>query len=613
MSAFHGRGGRQTLAKNNPGTRGVNTGRGTAHTVCIMATSAGSTPNPLLESGSATLRPLSYPGRSVHDLTILAHQQCTLKSGSLRWARHAHRSPRSREELIRNFRRLRKALHEHRAEYDEGLEVVMAGRREGASMAARHDGLIIETLLNDIAEETELVSVKHTAAAERSDCPLQSSFRARKRRLRLRIADMTEAIAELFNEGGDLLFMFVLWRDALWLFYISVVLLTANMLGRLWVICGHHGHVAKGKRGKFMKGAGICLVEPNTGLRWMKKALNDKAEGGLIFVAGRGYVSAEKDAIAVDAENSLLAGKAEIQTIALMAGTEDLPQLIIQLLFLLLYDGGDLVAFWLAAMGTVVHLLQRGAEAAITNQSLEQLKSVSHGRDRVFSPDATNLDVVNFVQEFGSTVRIINVTGCTQLTDDCLSAVAENCPYLTQFMARGCEQITDDGLVTLAEGCRHIEFCHFRGCQLTDVSASKIAECWREMDVASFSETKITDDGLGQLATLSQWTILGLDSTLISDVGVAKVCDNCHQLRTLNLSNTKLTDAALERVAEGCPNLTCLYVAKTQVTDEGVMRVAENCHHLTWIYVEDTNVTDECIHTLSSNFPNLTVSKNSKH
>ena len=71
---------------------------------------------------------------------------------------------------------------------------MLAGREDGASAAARRDGLTIEALLDDIAEETELVSLKHADAAESAASPLGTSYRAQKRRLRLRLADMTEAV-----------------------------------------------------------------------------------------------------------------------------------------------------------------------------------------------------------------------------------------------------------------------------------------------------------------------------------------------------------------------------------------------------------------------------------
>eukprot|EP01046_Picozoa_sp_COSAG06_P115553 COSAG06_NODE_62466_length_265_cov_0.608434_1_plen_56_part_10 len=56
------------------------------------------------------------------------------------------------------------------------------------------------------------------------------------------------------------------------------------------------------------------------------------------------------------------------------------------------------------------------------------------------------------------------------------------------------------------------------------------------MDVASFSQTQMTDVGLIQLATLD-WVILGMDSTSITDVGIGAVASSCHQLRTLNVTN----------------------------------------------------------------------------
>ena len=44
------------------------------------------------------------------------------------------------------------------------------------------------------------------------------------------------------------------------------------------------------------------------------------------------------DAVAVAAENDLVAGTAEVRTIMLLAGTEDVPEFVVQLLFLVMVD-----------------------------------------------------------------------------------------------------------------------------------------------------------------------------------------------------------------------------------------------------------------------------------
>eukprot|EP01047_Picozoa_sp_COSAG01_P059870 COSAG01_NODE_7253_length_3281_cov_3.142363_2_plen_230_part_00 len=193
------------------------------------------------------------------------------------WARRAHKPP----ELISKLKQLRAALQEHRAEFDHAIELMTDGLADGASEAQRADALTITALLADIAEETELVVNQHTAAAEDPDIPLRANFRAQKRRAKLRLANFTESAAELFNELGDVYFLTILWAKAWALFCVSVTLLTANMLGRLWVICAEMKHVEKGKRWAFCRGAAIFLLEPNSGMRMMKKALKEKERGGL--------------------------------------------------------------------------------------------------------------------------------------------------------------------------------------------------------------------------------------------------------------------------------------------------------------------------------------------
>ena len=122
------------------------------------------------------------------------------------------------------------------------------------------------------------------------------------------------------------------------------------MAGRMWVVGLELRHVEEGKRGQFWCGAAQYMLEPSSGMRQMKKALKDKDEGGLVYVPGQGYVHAEKDAVAVAAENDLVAGKSEVRTALLMAGTEDIPELFVQLGFLLTVEGEAVdLAFWLAA------------------------------------------------------------------------------------------------------------------------------------------------------------------------------------------------------------------------------------------------------------------------
>ena len=183
------------------------------------------------------------------------------------WARRAHRPP----ELIEKLKRLRTALQEHRVEFDHALALVMDGLADGAGEAQRADANAITALLADIVEETELVVSQHTDAADDPNIPVwATNFRAQKRRAKERLANFTESAAELFNELGDVYFLTVLWAKAWLLFCLSAIMLSANLLGRLWIIWLEMKHVAAGKQLAFYRGAAIFLLEPNSGMRMMK-------------------------------------------------------------------------------------------------------------------------------------------------------------------------------------------------------------------------------------------------------------------------------------------------------------------------------------------------------
>lgn len=97
------------------------------------------------------------------------------------------------------------------------------------------------------------------------------------------------------------------------------------------------------------------------------------------------YVVAEREAVAVAAHQELVSGEAEVATVLLLVGTEDVPEFVIQLIYLFTIelasedvdspaaDGSDACAgeaasevdvlFWLTIFGTAVHLLRQGLVA----------------------------------------------------------------------------------------------------------------------------------------------------------------------------------------------------------------------------------------------------------
>jgi hypothetical protein len=80
----------------------------------------------------------------------------------------------------------------------------------------------------------------------------------------------------------------------------------------------------------------------------------------------------------------------------------------------------------------------------------------------------------------------------------------------------------------------------------------------------------VTDDGVKELAALTNLTTLDLSGTRVADEGV-KALTALTNLTELNLFATKVTDAGLKHLA-ALKKLTVLnvYGASSRVTDEGV-------------------------------------------
>eukprot|EP01047_Picozoa_sp_COSAG01_P059026 COSAG01_NODE_7032_length_3383_cov_29.963764_1_plen_711_part_00 len=542
--------------------------------------------------------PLARPNASVHLADV-----ANVADRAHRWVKRAHRPP----ELIRSLMTLRSALQGHRAEFDQALELVKAGDEDGASAAARREAAEVRVLLKDIAEETELVAKRHLQAATDEGGPLEPTLRAQQQMQRERLADWTEAGVELFNELGDAYFLTVLWVQARWLFVVSATLLTSNLLGRLWVIRGELRRVDEGKRVAFWTGAALYLGEPSSGLRLMKKALKNRDDGGTHYVAGQGFVTLDQDAVAVAAKNEHVAGHAQVVSTALMAGTGDLPELVVQLIFLVMQGATVGWAFWQAVAGTLIHLAQKGAEARVVHRHLPRLERVAQGRDKTFPVDAVDEDVVAFVENYGGEARRIELRGCKGVTDVGVIKVAEGCPHLTELRLDD-TQTTDAGVIKLAEACPHLTYLSFERTQTTDAGVIKVAEACPHLRGLGLDGTQTTDAGVIKVAEgCPHLRVLGLNDTQTTDAGVIKVAEACPHLTALGLNGTQTTDAGVIKVAEGCPHLTELRLRDTQTTDAGVIKVAEACLHLRGLGLDGTQTTDAGVIKVAEACPHLTA------
>ena len=80
-------------------------------------------------------------------------------------------------------------------------------------------------------------------------------------------------------------------------------------------------------------------------------------------------------------------------------------------------------------------------------------------------------------------------------------------------------------------------------------------------------------------ADLEKVTVLNLDFTQITDMGLKEVAAKLQQLESIGLTRTKITDAGLKELAK-LPQLTFLSLEDTKVTEAGVAELKKalpNC------------------------------------
>jgi len=112
------------------------------------------------------------------------------------------------------------------------------------------------------------------------------------------------------------------------------------------------------------------------------------------------------------------------------------------------------------------------------------------------------------------------------------------------------------------------------------------------LHVLGFTDTKITDDALAQVATLKGIDSIGLRNTPMTDAGLAHL-SKLNTITFLNLAGTKITDAGLVHLSK-LTGITGLNLSGTKVTDEGLAHL-KTMSRLTKLNVSGTAVTDEGI------------------
>ncbi|KAJ8605811.1 hypothetical protein CTAYLR_000556 [Chrysophaeum taylorii] len=133
-------------------------------------------------------------------------------------------------------------------------------------------------------------------------------------------------------------------------------------------------------------------------------------------------------------------------------------------------------------------------------------------------------------------IKVLNLGGCDDITDEAVEAIAAECGEL-EVLNVSYAKISDAALIAVASNCSKLEVLGALECKsLTDEALKAIAARCSDLRVLEVSGCyKITDAGVGAIAA------------------------RCPKLAKLNISWCGgLTDGALEAIAAGCSKLAQL-------------------------------------------------------
>uniref|UniRef100_UPI00358FA3C0 uncharacterized protein n=1 Tax=Myxine glutinosa TaxID=7769 RepID=UPI00358FA3C0 len=239
----------------------------------------------------------------------------------------------------------------------------------------------------------------------------------------------------------------------------------------------------------------------------------------------------------------------------------------------------------------------------ITNQGLLEVVTCCPNLEHLDVSDCPEISCVSITPEASChacllrgrhlSIRHLDMSGCSGLSDDGLLAVALHCPGLLHLYLRRCTNLSDAGLSSVARHCPALRELSLCDCPvITDVGLREVAlglgPSLRYLSLAHCS--RLSDAGLRYLARhcpgLRYLNARGLPG--LTDQGLEFLGRGCPRLRSLDVGRCSLvTDAGLEAIAKGCSGLKRLSMRDCcGVTGSGLRSVAMHCPELQLLSVQ---------------------------
>jgi hypothetical protein len=478
---------------------------------------------------------------------------------------------------------------------------------------------------------------------------VETSYARGREQLAMSVMHGMDTGVEILNEFGSVFFTFTtllsLGSDHA-LFLASVSCLALTVVARLLIALSNWPNVETGtvirstietgyipqkvrtgkdKRLAFLVAVPLYLIEPSSGRRFLKRTLRES-------VSQMGVDGTTQDMHPLAVENTILyvAAKTEIRTSLSIIMLADLPELTIEVVYLLFFSSSGLdFAFWFSIIGTLSHLLRQSVELHYDATHLPRVRSQAENVDITFKPNLTSStaggsgggdgakkgggdeaqlrvegdrgrNIIKWAERHGGVCRVLTLTNCTVVDDSVAAAIAEHCGALEKLSAAD-TRITDDGARQIASANPSLQKLFLNGTLVTDEGCAVVAENCRALQMFALSRTLFSDAGAEAVATYCRdLKVLGINTSAFTDAGCELVSSGCPLLHTFKLADTRVTDKGVGLIATRLKNLKTLHLFQCSVTDVGVASLATHCDKLQELHLAKTGLTDGGARALAS-------------
>ncbi|XP_071538836.1 uncharacterized protein [Panulirus ornatus] len=152
-----------------------------------------------------------------------------------------------------------------------------------------------------------------------------------------------------------------------------------------------------------------------------------------------------------------------------------------------------------------------------------------------------------------STLSILRLQSCWELTNHAIINIVHSLPNLTVLSLSGCSKITDDGVELIAENLRRLRSLDLSWCpRITDAALEYIACDLNQLEELTLDRcVHITDIGVGYISTMLSLSALFLRwCSQVRDFGVQHLC-SMRNIQVLSLAGcTLVTSAGLSSLVQ---------------------------------------------------------------